>query len=237
MSRLLVSVRNVDEARLAWQVGADLIDVKEPALGSLGPASQDVLLQVAATSPVGVPLSAALGELVDRPYTAAAALPDRFQFAKIGLAGCRMDKDWRSAWADVFARLAQGTKRVAVAYADWQLAGCPAPADVIRHGANIGCRVVLIDTFQKHRGPLLHHLTTKQLVELRQLASELKLMFVLAGSLDVPTITELHKLAPDYFAVRGTICRPDRQGRLDASLLRALMEDISALNHQCDTMD
>ena len=148
-----------------------------------------------------------------------------------------MDKDWRSAWADVFARLPQGTSRVAVAYADWQPAACPAPADVIRHGASIGCRVVLIDTFQKHRGPLLHHLTTKQLAELRQLASEFSLMFVLAGSLDVSTITELHKLAPDYFAVRGAVCRPDRQGRLDASLLQALIENISRFNSQCGTVN
>ncbi len=34
--RLLVSVRSVDEARLAAAAGADFIDLKEPSAGALG---------------------------------------------------------------------------------------------------------------------------------------------------------------------------------------------------------
>ncbi|MBY0228781.1 MAG: (5-formylfuran-3-yl)methyl phosphate synthase, partial [Gemmataceae bacterium] len=36
MPGLIVSVRSADEARIALENGADLIDVKEPSRGALG---------------------------------------------------------------------------------------------------------------------------------------------------------------------------------------------------------
>ena len=72
--RLLVSVRNADEALMAARGGADIIDVKEPSKGSLGRASLENVLAIAdvlkqqqqhadrvRTEPV--PLSVALGEV------------------------------------------------------------------------------------------------------------------------------------------------------------------------------
>ena len=38
--RLLVSVRSAEEAAAAVMGGADIVDAKEPALGSLGPVSR-----------------------------------------------------------------------------------------------------------------------------------------------------------------------------------------------------
>ena len=72
--RLLVSVRNAEEALSAIRGGADIIDVKEPAHGSLGRASLENLTAVAkclrgAMADAGcsgaepVPLSIALGEV------------------------------------------------------------------------------------------------------------------------------------------------------------------------------
>ena len=43
MTKLLVSVRDADEARDALSVGVDLLDVKEPDQGSLGRAADDVI--------------------------------------------------------------------------------------------------------------------------------------------------------------------------------------------------
>src|SRR5690242_18461623 len=63
LMKLLVSVRSAAEAQAALTGGASLIDVKEPARGSLGRADAatltDVLRMVAGRRPV----SAALGEL------------------------------------------------------------------------------------------------------------------------------------------------------------------------------
>ncbi|MEZ6063179.1 MAG: (5-formylfuran-3-yl)methyl phosphate synthase [Planctomycetaceae bacterium] len=63
---LLVSVRSSAEATAALRGGADIIDVKEPALGSLGRAPgttiSDIVDVVRASDPT-IPVSAALGEL------------------------------------------------------------------------------------------------------------------------------------------------------------------------------
>ena len=72
--RLLVSVRNSEEALSAIRGGADIVDVKEPALGSLGRASFENLTAVAKclrdtlchgdlSRAEPVPLSIALGEV------------------------------------------------------------------------------------------------------------------------------------------------------------------------------
>ncbi len=42
MTKLLVSVRSVDEAEMVLEAGVDLIDVKEPRSGSLGAALPEV---------------------------------------------------------------------------------------------------------------------------------------------------------------------------------------------------
>ena len=47
MTRLLVSVRNVEEAQIAIAEGVDLIDVKEPSRGALGAADPVTLKAIA----------------------------------------------------------------------------------------------------------------------------------------------------------------------------------------------
>lgn len=72
--RLLVSVRNADEALVAVRGGADIVDVKEPSFGSLGRASledlraialmlQDPPVLVGGLESEPIPLSIALGEV------------------------------------------------------------------------------------------------------------------------------------------------------------------------------
>jgi uncharacterized protein (UPF0264 family) len=66
--RLLVSVRNVDEAASALSGGADIVDVKEPGNGALGKASDDhiqSIIDYVAAHSTDVPVSAALGECTD----------------------------------------------------------------------------------------------------------------------------------------------------------------------------
>jgi len=36
MTELLISVTNVDEAFMAMELGADIIDLKDPSMGALG---------------------------------------------------------------------------------------------------------------------------------------------------------------------------------------------------------
>src|SRR5438876_8959932 len=92
MAGLLVSVRSAAEAATVLDGGAALVDVKEPARGSLGRADDEVRAEVRAVLAGRVPMSIALGELgvsLDPgPDLAGIA------FAKWGLAGC-VDLEWQ----------------------------------------------------------------------------------------------------------------------------------------------
>ena len=64
--QLLVSVRDAGEAREAMSAGADILDAKEPALGTLAPVSPAALASIAAVLAPGTQLSASTGPTMSR---------------------------------------------------------------------------------------------------------------------------------------------------------------------------
>ncbi|HTI51125.1 MAG TPA: (5-formylfuran-3-yl)methyl phosphate synthase, partial [Planctomycetaceae bacterium] len=165
--KLLVSVRNADEACAAIEGGCAILDVKEPARGSLGMASIPEINAVVKTRDrhaPGTPVSVALGEVVDWEGTDASdtgrirdTLPPGIDFVKLGTAGLGNDLRWSSRFRQIAAPgkppgETPAPEWVAVAYADWTLAQAPAPRDVVSAAGECSCRGVLIDTFTKE-GP------------------------------------------------------------------------------------
>jgi uncharacterized protein (UPF0264 family) len=227
MTGLLVSVRDLEEARVALDAGVDLIDVKEPRRGSLGAASAEVWQSVVRFVAGRRPVSLALGELAEGIDPQRLPLAAGASFAKVGLAGIRSDTAWPKRWRAVVENLPAGTRPVAVAYADWQVAGAPSPEEVLAAGAKQGCPYLLFDTFDKSRGNLLAHLSANELHVLAAQARAAGIELVLAGSLDERAIAELLPLAPAYIAVRGAVCRGGRSGPIDKSKIKRL-KDILA---------
>ena len=95
--KLLVSVVDADEARAAAAAGADIVDVKNPAEGSLGAPSPAVIADVRAAVPAELPVSAAIGDMPNLPGTAALAALGAAQsgatFVKVGLWGVSTEPD------------------------------------------------------------------------------------------------------------------------------------------------
>ncbi len=105
--QLLVSVRNVAEARAALDGGCDVLDIKDPAQGALGMAAVATITEIATQfqrSPV--PISVALGDVpewnTNRPPP---QLPLAIEFLKLGTAGLENDTAWQSAFAAVQRRI------------------------------------------------------------------------------------------------------------------------------------
>src|SRR4051812_17883458 len=99
MTRLMVSVRNASEAAIAIEAGADLIDVKEPLHGALGAASRATMTEVLDIVGGRVPVSLALGELLESSeLDSAINIPAGASFLKVGLAGCESLADWPERW-------------------------------------------------------------------------------------------------------------------------------------------
>jgi uncharacterized protein (UPF0264 family) len=231
---LLVSVRSPQEAEAALAGGAHLIDVKEPGHGSLGRAGDQVIAMVLERMAGRRPVSAALGELLDRLPP---ARDPRLAYVKWGLAGC--GPRGHGAWQPFLAsELSQpgNPRTVVVAYADWQCARAPEIAEVIAFACRTPGNVLLLDTHCKdpdtltkdRRPTLLDWLAPEEIVALCRQCHGAGVRVALAGSLGLAEIEALRSAEPDWFAVRGAACKGgDRQGTVDADQVRRLVEFLA----------
>lgn len=227
MTRLLVSVRDAAEARTAVAAGAHLVDVKEPERGALGNAGAATIREVLAAVDGHCPVSAALGELVGLSSEDLDGRLAGIRYAKLGLSQCGLWDAWPTAWARALRGLPAGTNAVAVAYADHRAAQAPSPLAVLNTGAQLGCRALLVDTFDKRQGTLFDHLTAAATTQLILRARDNAMVTVLAGSLRDAALDRAVELAPDYVAVRGAVCPGGRNGRLHGTLVRHYVERLS----------
>jgi len=222
---LLVSVRNAKEARLAWRAGADIIDVKEPQAGPLGRAGPQVWRQVAGLLPRGAAMSVALGELADYTPGGLAELPELARWVKLGPAGLGANEligRWEVLGRDLPAHAAL----VAVAYADSAESSAPAPKQVLAGASAAGLSTLLIDTAFKDGRTLVDHISPEELAKIIGEARERGIACALAGSLTAELIATLLDLRPDWFAVRGAVCRGNREGQVEARCVTRLRKII-----------
>ncbi len=205
MTRLLVSVRDVNEAQTAYRCGVDIIDLKEPAGGSLGCVDLAICEEIITQLPNDQVLSLAMGELQAYSLQEFANWPlARFQFAKLGLAGMQQRAAWQSRWRAWRHSLPLGCTPVAVAYVD-AASGAPDIATILHEAAEQGIPVLLLDTFTKSSS-LFEHLSWQQLTALRTMADKLSITLVIAGGLQLETIRRLATHRFTVVAVRGAAC-------------------------------
>lgn len=237
--QLLVSVRDVAEARSALAGGADLIDVKEPAKGPLGRSDRETIEAIAdlvRRHAPDTPVSAALGELPEclaRPET----LDYSVDYLKIGLAGAG------PAWRDELDLLRErsirtgdafGPRWIAVAYADWQRAAAPEPSAILEYALDADCRGLLVDTYGKEGQGLLHHLPAKVLEELIRTAHDEGLFVALAGQVRESDLAELVGCDPDILAVRSSVCAAgERRGPVDETAVREFRRQLHGASSAC----
>ena len=221
--KLLVSVRDVREAEIALEGGADWIDLKEPLEGALGAVEANVARQVAERIAQRKPLSAALGELIDWPTSNAQKLLEieGIGVVKLGLAGCAAMQDWQGRWQSAAESVSNSQKSlVAVAYADWRLAQAPLPQEVIACSQANGGKYLLIDTFAKQAGSVLDHCSGEELRAFLQLAKSAGLQTVVAGSLLPASLAWLPPTGIDLVAVRGAVCEGERTEAVSRELVK-----------------
>ncbi|MEX2544212.1 MAG: (5-formylfuran-3-yl)methyl phosphate synthase [Phycisphaeraceae bacterium] len=238
---LLVSVRNVAEARAAMAGGADVIDIKEPAAGALGAASPTTIQQVAAAATSTHCVSAALGELVDGPPPTLLSAPAvrGLDFVKVGLGGA--PANWR-ARLDALARQVGAARFVVAVYADAEHVGAPpleaALAWMTRRAARPRDAIagLLIDTAIKDGRGLRTWVDDATLARAIGRAHAAGAFVALAGSLRADDLPHCASLGPDLLAVRGAACRHgDRRGTIRADLVRHLKQTITTAHRATHT--
>lgn len=232
MTRLLVSVRDASEVDAALAGGADIIDVKDPSRGPMGMADAAVIESVCAACAGKVPVSVALGELLEQQpgakpgaYTAPDSRPTH---VKLALAGALdVETDWRI----LLDRALTGTPQpIAVAYADHHRVRAPRPDDVLAWVLSKPFAAgLLIDTAVKDGADLFDWMTDGELVALIGRARQSGRLIALAGSLRGLSFAKAAALGSDILGVRGAACDTGgRLGRVTAENVATLADIIAA---------
>lgn len=229
--RLLVSVVDAADARVAAAAGADIVDVKNPAEGSLGAPSPAVIEGVRAVVPAELPVSAAIGDMPDLPGTAALAALGAARsgatLVKVGLWGVATEAEAVTLLRAVRDGVAgvPGAVVVAAAYADARrVAPAPLAPELLPGVARAaGVAACMLDTAIKDGRGLLDWLSPDELTSLVADAHDAGLQVALAGALSAQDLPVVRATDADIVGVRSAACGDGRRsGSLEAARVRAL---------------
>jgi (5-formylfuran-3-yl)methyl phosphate synthase len=235
--RLLVSVRSGAEVAAALAGGADIIDAKEPARGSLGVVDPGTLAEIARAVPPGVPLSVALGDLrgsddVERAIaTLGAGGGVGSAFLKVGFAGVSEKSRVRLAIRGMVGAASTLVGRppvVAVAYADHHSAATLSPTALAEVAVEEGAIGVLLDTWTKDGRALFDWISPSTLKDWVNEVRSRGLVAAVAGSLHAASIPTVLRAEPDIVGIRGAACDGGRSGVVSPSRVRAIRSAINS---------
>lgn len=201
MTGFLASVMNTEEAQIALDYGADIIDLKNPLAGALGALPLDTVSEVVKLVGGRKLVSATVGDLPMTPQILVSAVQAMattgVNVVKIGL------YDGGNLWhcLQQLGEVSRETRLVLVIFADmaWDRALLP-------RLANCGFYGVMLDTARKNGQSLTDHLDLKQLANFVTEARNAGLVTGLAGSLKADDIDLLGRLGASYLGFRGALC-------------------------------
>jgi dihydroneopterin aldolase len=223
MMKFLASVTGPEEAELALEGGADVIDLKDPRRGALGAVSPEVLAATIARVAGRRPVSAVAGDMPMQPAAVREAVAARAaaDFVKIGLFPA--DRDDRQDVIFGLAAQAAATPLIAVFFAD----GDP-DFSLLTDLARAGFHGAMIDTMGKESGGLLKHLSVHQLGDFVAACRAQNLVCGLAGSLEAPDVPRLGVLKPDYLGFRRALTTGRREEGLSLDAVQTIRALIDA---------
>jgi (5-formylfuran-3-yl)methyl phosphate synthase len=200
MTLMLASVTGVEEAEIAIQHGADIIDLKDVG-SAFGALSFAVIRATVDSVARRRPVSAVAGELEMAPAIIARAAQSAAEagvdYIKIGLYPDHRREDCIRA----LNSLARRARLIGVMFADYG-----ADETLIGLMAESGFAGVMIDTASKTDRRLLEYMNIASIGRFIGTARRHGLMAGLAGSLEAPDIPRLLLAAPDVLGFRRALC-------------------------------
>jgi uncharacterized protein (UPF0264 family) len=225
MMRMLVSVRDVAEARVAALGGADFIDLKEPrdgALGGLAVATIAEIVRALRGQGSRLPISATIGDLPMTDLDAILARADAVaacgvDYVKVGIERAAQARQVLDALAG------SGHPIVPVFIGDRGL-----DAEHVVHACALKFPALMVDTADKRAGSLFDVMPDAELRRFVGVVRASGALVGLAGALRRPQLAALRALAPDFAGFRSAVCAGDRSGALDPERLRVLAAALHA---------
>ncbi|MDF2955012.1 (5-formylfuran-3-yl)methyl phosphate synthase [Candidatus Alkanophaga liquidiphilum] len=225
--RLLVSPKDLEEARAAVRGRADIIDVKNPKEGSLGANFPWVIRRI--KEEVSVPVSATIGDFDFKPGTAAlaalGAAVSGAEYIKVGLFKIKTAEqavELLNAVVKAVKEFDGGKKVVSAFYSDYSRVGSVSPFELPKVAGEVDIDVAMVDTAIKDGKSTFEFLSEAELKRFVADARECGLETAVAGSLKFEDIPTVKKINPDIIGVRGMLCGGDRNSRIKEELVRRL---------------
>lgn len=235
--RLLVSIRDADEAKTAINSAVDIIDLKEPNRGSLGPVTVDMADEISKAVGDRIPLSLAMGELLSDgdaqlidDFTSSEPgrkILSRFDYAKVGTAGALSVSDWQARWLQWAGKLPARTQPVLVYYVD-KAAAPPDLGETLKFAIEKKISTLLFDTWSKDSGHLLDWLPENELNSVLNWGRMHRVAIALAGSLSPETVERTMVMGPSIIAVRTAACEAGRSSILCATKIGRLRKILDS---------
>jgi len=231
---LMISVLNASEAREAIVGGADILDVKNPAEGSLGANFPRVIREIRKISAPLVKMSAAIGDLPNLPGTASlaalGAAVSGADYVKVGLWGPMTEAEAVFLLREVreAVRDFPNVSVIAAGYADARRSGSLDPQLLPRITLSAGVTGCLLDTAIKDGCSLFDFLKPEALRALAEEAHAAGLLYALAGALKERDLRLVRQIGADVVGLRSAACQEgQRNGPLDVQRVRRLRAILS----------
>jgi uncharacterized protein (UPF0264 family) len=218
--RLLVSVRNIEEALLAAAGGADFIDLKEPGQGALGGLPTETIRAVVAAlreRGIALPISATIGDLPMGDLGAILARVEAVGACGVDYVKVGIERE-PGAGAVLFALANCGRPVVPVFIADRGL-----DQHAVARARTLGFPALMLDTAEKRAGSLFDALGIEVLQGFVFATRKAGVLVGLAGALRAAHADALAELAPDFAGFRSAVCRGERSDALDVQCLQELV--------------
>jgi dihydroneopterin aldolase len=224
MTQLLISVKNAEEALIALQAGADIIDLKDPNVGALGALTLEETKRIIQAINGLALLSATVGEqhvrLNDLVQDIEARAEMGIDIIKIAVSELFYDENFLIEMAKLSI---VNIKIVAVFFADTTL-----DFGLLAMLQKAGFYGAMLDT-QNKKNNLLEVQTKRTLRLFTQLCHQYHLKSGLAGSLRPQYIELLAKYNPTYIGFRGGACENDMR---NSTLSSSKVMEIKNMLHE-----
>lgn len=231
--KLLISPINKEEAIIASNGGADIVDVKNPKEGSLGANFPWVISSVKDAIGSKQPISATIGDFNYKPGTASlaalGAAVSGADYVKVGLFDIQTEKQA----LDMLTNIVHSVKDydsskfvVASGYSDYERINSISPMFLPAIGAKAGVDVVMVDTGIKDGRSTFEFMSEEELTEFTKMASDMNLLSALAGTLMFDDLPALRRIQPDIIGIRGMVCGGDRNDGIQQELVEKLKREM-----------
>lgn len=235
--KVLVSPKDIEEAKAVISGNADIVDVKNPKEGSLGanfPWVIKSIKQLVEEKGNGMKMSAAIGDFDYKPGTASlaalGAAASGAEYIKIGLHKIKTREEAIDLLTGVVKAVKDfdPTKKVVSAfYADYKRINSISPFEIAEIGKEVDIDVAMVDTGIKDGRTTLEFLSEDELKSFVSESKSLGLVTALAGALKFDDIPVIKAINPDILGVRGMVCGGNRDDSVQVELVTKLKKMVA----------